>query len=82
MITAAERTNILHDPDDYPDRSCNLCRYFCAGVWRDSIPREPGNPTLFSWKPVYMLALVVGILMLVHIANMFGIHTGKFRGKF
>ena len=55
---------------------------FALGVWRDSIPREPGNPTLFSWKPVYMLALVVGILMLVHIANMFGIHTGKFRGKF
>jgi len=55
---------------------------FALGVWRDSIPREPGNPTLFSWKPVYMLALVVGILMLVHIANMFGFETGKGRGRF
>jgi hypothetical protein len=55
---------------------------FALGVWRDSRPHEPGHPTLFSWKPVYMLALVVGILMLVHLANMFGIETGKGRGRF
>ncbi len=55
---------------------------FAFGAWRDSRPREPGNPILFSWKPVYMIALVVAIVMLVHLANMFGIETGKGRGRF
>ena len=55
---------------------------FAYGAWADSRPREPGNPTLFSWKPVYMIALVVCILMLVHLANMFGFETGKGRGRF
>ncbi len=55
---------------------------FAFGAWRDSRPREPGNPHLFSWKPVYMISLVVGILMLVHLANLFGIETGKGRGRF
>ncbi len=55
---------------------------FAFGAWRDSRPREPGNPTLFSWKPVYMIALVVSVVMLVHLANMFGIETGKGRGRF
>ncbi len=55
---------------------------FALGAWRDSRPREAGNPRLFSWKPVYMIALVVGILMLVHLANMIGFETGKGRGRF
>lgn len=55
---------------------------FVLGAWRDSRPREPGNPTLFSWKPVYMVALVIAIVMLVHLANLFGIETGRGRGRF
>lgn len=55
---------------------------FVFGAWRDSRPREPGNPSLFSWKPVYAIALVIVILMLVHLANMFGIDTGRGRGRF
>lgn len=55
---------------------------FVFGAWRDSRPRVPGNPTLFSWKPVYMVSLVIAILMLVHLANIFGIETGNGRGRF
>ncbi len=55
---------------------------FVFAAWRDSRPKEAGNPSLFSWKPVFMLALVVAILMLVHLANMAGIETGRGRGRF
>lgn len=45
-------------------------------VWRDSKPRQNGKVHWFSWKPVYMIGLVIVIILLAHLANQFGVETG------
>ncbi|MBL4618305.1 MAG: hypothetical protein JKY46_11480 [Robiginitomaculum sp.] len=44
-------------------------------VWRDSLPRPNGKIYWFSWKPVFMIGLVVVIVLITHLVNLSGIET-------
>ncbi|MBL1431706.1 MAG: hypothetical protein COA60_009425 [Robiginitomaculum sp.] len=44
-------------------------------VWRDGIPRPNGKIYWFSWKPFFMIGLVLVIIFITHLVNLAGIET-------
>lgn len=49
----------------------------CAfGSWRMSKPADPLRPRLIPWRPIMLASGVGAVLMVVHIANLFGVETG------
>ena len=50
---------------------------YAYGSWRAAKPADPLNPRLIPWRPVILVAGVVGLLMLVHLVNLIGFDTGK-----
>ena len=46
------------------------------GSWRSALPADPLNPRLVPWRPVIIIAGVVGLLMIVHLVNLTGAATG------
>jgi amino acid transporter len=46
-------------------------------AWRERRPRQGLNPSLVPTLPVMFISGVVALLALVHLVNLFGIHTGK-----
>jgi hypothetical protein len=40
-------------------------------------PRKDFNPRLVPTTPIMLLAAMVGLLALVHLVNLWGIHTGR-----
>lgn len=50
---------------------------FGYGSWVSAKPADPLKPRLIPWRPVIIASGVGGILMLVHIVNLFGIQTGQ-----
>ena len=56
----------------------------CASVaflasWRIAArPADPLKPRLLSWNVMMILAAFVMVIMLIHIANLAGIKTGRF----
>jgi amino acid transporter len=53
---------------------------FAFGSWRSAQPADPLKPRLVPWRLVVILSGVVGILMLAHVVNLFGIETGGRNG--
>lgn len=49
---------------------------YAFGSWRAAQPADPLNPRLVPWRPVILIAGVVGLVMLVHLVNMMGFSTG------
>lgn len=49
---------------------------YAYGSWRAAQPADPLRPRLLPWRPIILTAGVVGLLMLVHLANLFGMTTG------
>lgn len=45
--------------------------------WLERRPRTSLNPRLIPTTPVLLIVAFIGILALVHLANMYGIHTGN-----
>jgi len=53
-----------------------LLAVFCG--WRDMQPADlVKGPRMFPYRPVMLLAVVGVVVMLVHVVNMLGIHTGR-----
>ena len=50
---------------------------YAYGSWRAAKPADPLKPRLIPWRPVILVAGVVGLLMLVHLVNLIGFDTGK-----
>jgi preprotein translocase subunit Sec61beta len=46
-------------------------------VWLERRPAEPGRIRLLPTTPLIFLSLVVAVIMLVHIVNLMGGHTGR-----
>jgi hypothetical protein len=46
-------------------------------IWRDKKPRDSLSPGLVPTLPVMMFSGIVALLALVHLVNLFGIHTGR-----
>lgn len=49
---------------------------FAFGSWRAAKPADPLNPRLVPWRPIIIFAGAVGLLMIVHLANLVGFQTG------
>lgn len=47
--------------------------------WLERRPRKNLTPRLFPTTPVILIFGFIGLLALVHLANMYGIHTGNRR---
>lgn len=46
--------------------------------WRGARPPNPyKGPRLMPWRFIMMLSTALAIFMLVHVANLFGITTGR-----
>ncbi len=45
--------------------------------WLERRPRKSLNPRLIPTTPVIILFGFIGLLALVHLANLYGIHTGR-----
>ena len=55
---------------------CTLIVLFCG--WRDSrAPDLAKGPRMAPYRPIMLLALVVLVMLIVHIANLLGVHTGN-----
>lgn len=49
---------------------------FCG--WRGSRPPDFRNgPRMVPWRPLMVASAAAALLMLVHLANLVGIHTGR-----
>lgn len=49
-------------------------------VWLERRPRVDLNPRLLPTTPIMMVFAFVGLLALVHLLNLYGIHTGRGKG--
>lgn len=49
---------------------------FGYGSWRAARPADPLKPRLIPWRFVSLFAGAVGLLMMAHVVNLFGIETG------
>ena len=54
----------------------------CAAIvgyvaWLERRPRKSLTPRLLPTTPVLLIFGFIGLLALVHLANMYGIHTGR-----
>ena len=59
---------------------CVAAALFAFGSWRSAQPADPLKPRLIPWRPVIIVSGVVCVLMLAHVANLFGIQTGSRTG--
>jgi hypothetical protein len=52
-----------------------------AGVmaWLERQPRKSLTPRLLPTTPFLFAGGIVAIIALVHLVNLFGVHTGRFR---
>jgi hypothetical protein len=46
-------------------------------VWLERRPRVDLNPRLIPTTPVMLVFAFIGLLALVHLVNLYGIHTGR-----
>ena len=46
-------------------------------AWLERRPRTSLTPRLIPTTPVILIFGFIGLLALVHLANMYGIHTGR-----
>ena len=46
-------------------------------AWLEKRPRTNLNPRLFPTTPVLLVFAFIGLLALVHLLNLYGIHTGR-----
>ena len=54
----------------------------CAGAigylsWLERRPRKSLTPRMIPTTPVIIIFGFIGLLALVHLANLYGIHTGR-----
>jgi hypothetical protein len=46
-------------------------------VWLERRPRADFNPRLLPTTPILLAFAFIGLLALVHLLNLWGIHTGR-----
>jgi hypothetical protein len=47
-------------------------------AWRHGRPPEPARgPRMIPWILILLLAATLTLVMIVHLVNLFGIHTGR-----
>ncbi|HEX5775198.1 MAG TPA: hypothetical protein VFX95_00825 [Caulobacteraceae bacterium] len=58
-----------------------LAAFVAAGVfcgWRGSLPSQPAKGVrMIPWRPLMVASAVGALVMLVHLANLAGIKTGR-----
>jgi hypothetical protein len=66
---------------DYPLTASLLAAFvavaaFCG--WRGALPSDPMRGVrLVPWRAIMVLSSAGALLMLVHLANLAGLHTGR-----
>lgn len=46
-------------------------------IWFERRPAEPGKVRLLPTTPLIFLSILVAVVMLVHLVNLMGVHTGN-----
>lgn len=46
-------------------------------VWLEHRPKRELMPRMLPTTPVLLVAVFIGLLALVHLVNLYGIHTGR-----
>lgn len=46
-------------------------------TWLERRPAEPGKVRLLPTTPLIFLSILVAVVMLVHLVNLMGVHTGN-----
>ena len=46
-------------------------------IWLERRPAEPGKVRLLPTTPLIFLSILIAVVMLVHLANLMGVHTGN-----
>jgi hypothetical protein len=49
---------------------------FGIGSWIAARPADPLNPRLIPWRPIILVAGVVGLILAAHLVNLLGFSTG------
>lgn len=66
---------------DYPLTVSLLAAFIFVAVfcgWRGALPPNPlKGPRLIPWRPLMVLSSAGALLMLVHLANLAGLKTGR-----
>lgn len=66
---------------DYPFTLSLLAALVAVAVfcgWRGALPPDPmKGPRLMPWRPLMVLSAAGALLMLVHLANLVGLKTGR-----
>lgn len=68
------------DPRDLWLTLAALCASIAVGalmVWLERRPRTDLSPRLLPTTPILLGAALIGLLALVHLVNLYGIHTGR-----
>ncbi len=50
-------------------------------AWLERRPRHSLNPRLLPTTPILLVFGFIGLLALVHLLNLYGIHTGRGTGQ-
>ena len=48
-----------------------------AMIWLEKRPRERLEPRMIPTTPLLLVGAAIGLLALVHLLNLWGIHTGR-----
>jgi hypothetical protein len=74
-------------PDVFPTELWITLAVFLASaaivalmVWLERRPRVDFSPRLVPTTPIMLVFAFVGLLALVHLLNLYGIHTGRGKG--
>ena len=66
---------------DYPLTLSLLAAFIAVAAfsgWRGALPSDPMRGVrLIPWRAIMVLASAGALLMLVHLANLAGLHTGR-----
>ena len=66
---------------DYPLTLSLLAAFIAVAVvcgWRGALPSDPMRGVrLVPWRAIMVLSSAGALLMLVHLANLAGLHTGR-----
>lgn len=46
-------------------------------VWVEKRPRDITRPNLLPTTPILFVSLFVGLVALIHLINLLGVHTGR-----
>ena len=54
---------------------------FALAAWRSSRPSNPAKVRMIPWTMVAIISATFAIILMIHLASLFGIESGGGRGR-